>query len=371
MPPLSWGSDSLALDSLARLQLATAAATWCNAYDSGFEDLFLAKRNVSDWADVMQRSRSAGAKHFTFTTSGSTGQRKHLRHTETMLWQEAHAWARVLGESAQGTPKRVVVLAPTHHIYGFIWGVLLPMVLDVSVVDAELTALPTLQTGDLLVAVPDQWLWLATSTTSVWRWPPGVQGISSTAPLAAATHQALTTPESPGSAAALSRLLQIYGSTETAGVAWRDSPSGDYQLAPGRIRGEADQIELVMPDGQHAVLALQDELRWRDATRFELLRRADASVQVGGHNVSPAWVAEQLCSHPVVHAASVRLDPRATPPRLKAFVVLTQTDDLAARQSFEEWMAETLPWYAMPNAVCYGSELPRNALGKPSDWAPD
>jgi hypothetical protein len=55
--PLSWTADLLDLDSLARMQLATAAATWCNAYDAGFEDLFLAKRTAADWAVVMRRAR--------------------------------------------------------------------------------------------------------------------------------------------------------------------------------------------------------------------------------------------------------------------------------------------------------------------------
>lgn len=368
---LDWSPGGLALDSLARMQLATAAATWCNAYDAGFEDLFLAKHKVSDWADAMQRARSAGARHLTFTTSGSTGPRRHLRHTEALLLQEAHAWASVLGDTLLGKPQRIVVLAPTHHIYGFIWGVLLPLVLDVPVVDADLTTLPELHTGDLLVAVPDQWLWLATSAARAGRWPAGVRGISSTAPLASATHHALITPQAPESAAALSCLLQIYGSTETGGVAWRDSPDGDYRLAPGRARSEADQIELVLPDGQHLLLPLQDEIRWRDANHFELLRRVDASVQVGGYNVSPAWVVEQLCAHPVAHGASVRLNTTAAPPRLKAFVVVTRPDDLEARQSFEAWMTETLPWYALPTTVRYGLELPCNALGKPSDWAAD
>ena len=43
-----WDKDNLYLDSLARMQLATAAATWCNAYDAGFEDLFLARRSSAD-----------------------------------------------------------------------------------------------------------------------------------------------------------------------------------------------------------------------------------------------------------------------------------------------------------------------------------
>ena len=122
-----WDQDSLYLDSLARMQLTTAAATWCNAYDAGFEDLFLARRSSANWADVMVRARLAGAAHFTFATSRSTGTRKFIRHREDVLAAEALAWVHVLEQvtrKAHGTPiSRVIVLAPTHHIYGFIWGV--------------------------------------------------------------------------------------------------------------------------------------------------------------------------------------------------------------------------------------------------------
>jgi 4-coumarate--CoA ligase len=113
----------------------------------------------------------------------------------------------------------VVVLAPTHHIYGLIWGVLLPLVLNVHVVGADLDCLSEFQSGDLVVAVPDQWAYLAESTRA---WPAGVRGIFSTAPLAEAVHRKLTEKSAAGQAAPLARLLQIYGSSETAGLAWRD-----------------------------------------------------------------------------------------------------------------------------------------------------
>ena len=149
-----WDTDNLYLDSLARMQLATAAATWCNAYDAGFEDLFLARRCSADWAEVMVRARQSGARHFTFATSGSTGKRQFIRHREDVLAAEAQVWAQVLKQvtsQAHGTPiSRVVVLAPTHHIYGFIWGVLLPLALGVPAVDADMAALPLLQAGDLV-----------------------------------------------------------------------------------------------------------------------------------------------------------------------------------------------------------------------------
>jgi long-chain acyl-CoA synthetase len=380
--PISWASEGLNLDSLARMQLATAAAVWCNAYDAGFEDLFLAKRNVADWAVVMRRAREAGAKQFTFATSGSTGARKHVRHREDILAHEAQGWAQMLQASQPVHPitraiTRAIVLCPTHHIYGFIWGVLVPLALGVPALDADLDNLPALLPGDLVVAVPDQWAWLATGQRT---WPADVQGVSSTAPMPAQVHDALTTASATAATTspanpALARLLQIYGSTETAGLAYRSTSTGPYTLAAGRVRNSRDGIDLqaaTIADGKPQPMAVQDELQWQSATTFNLLRRSDESVQVGGHNVSPAWVITQLQQHSAVKEAAVRLDASLAQPRLKAFVVLKSSSDTASHaaqcNALEQWMADTLPWYAAPSSIHYGSALPRNAMGKLTDW---
>jgi long-chain acyl-CoA synthetase len=355
---LSWAADALDLDSLARMQLATAGAVWCNAYDAGFEDLFLAKRNVADWAGVMHRARQAGAAQITFATSGSTGARKLIRHREDILADEARVWAKALGPV-----KRIVVLCPTHHIYGFIWGVLLPLALGVPAIDADLAHMPALQPQDLLVAVPDQWSWLAASPR---QWPAGVQGISSTAPLAAAVHDALTV----GQAHPLAQLWQIYGSTETAGLAYRHTSAGPYTLASGRLRNAQDGIDLQLPSGKLQPMAVQDTLQWTGPDSFELLRRSDDSVQIGGHNVSPAWVVGQLMGHSAVKEATVRLDLEHTPSKLKAFVVLHDSAQTETSAELEQWIADQLPWYATFSSITYGAQLPRNVMGKAADWQP-
>ena len=107
------------------MQLATAAATWCDAFETGFGGLFLAKRNAADWAIAMRRVSESGGKQLTFSTSGSTVVRKHIRHQLAILMDEARVWASLLGGdsghiASDNLIKRVVVLAPTHHIYGFI-----------------------------------------------------------------------------------------------------------------------------------------------------------------------------------------------------------------------------------------------------------
>lgn len=362
---LRWDSGPVALDSLALVSLATAAATWCDAFELGQEDLFIAKRSVAQWAEVMQQVVLMGAGRLIFSTSGSTGIRKHVRHPLNVLWAEARAWLAVLSEAAP--VRRVIVLCPTHHLYGFIWGVLLPQVLGVAAVDADLASMPILERGDLIVAVPDQWAWLAESSRF---WPVDVQGVSSTAPLLPATHRSLLTH----TAARLSRLLQIYGSTETAGIAYRSDPDAPYRLAPCCSRSVNGGVNRTLPDGSNILLDVQDTLAWTDdmtpdaGTTFHIQQRKDLSVQVGGHNVSPSWVAVQLCRHPDVHEASVRLSTQVIPPRLKAFVVLKPPASTAQRAAIEQWAAEHLPWYALFSSITYGYELPVNSIGKPSDW---
>jgi 4-coumarate--CoA ligase len=331
----------------------------------------------------MVRARRAGARHFTFATSGSTGTRKFIRHREDVLTAEALAWVQVLAqantEARVPQIKRVVVLAPTHHIYGFIWGVLLPLALGVPALDADISALPPLQSGDLMVAVPDQWAWLSeahklstpspASQAQSSVWPDSVFGVSSTAPLPKAVHEQLAMVNMAGQARpALHSLLQIYGSSETAGLAWRANPDRAYTLAPGRTRASHGGVSLQLPGDASVSLAIQDDLNWLSDTDFHLLRRSDHTVQVGGHNVSPHWVAAQLMGHPAVKEAAVRLHDRASPPRLKAFVVLHAPGNPDQREEVAAWAVNHLPWYAAPCNIRYGAELPKNALGKDSDW---
>lgn len=360
---LDWSLDGLALDSLACMQLATAAAVWCNSCDTGFGDLYLEKCNVQGWAETMHVARSSGTTDTTFSTSGSTGKRQHISHSYDALVDEARCWAQVL--HADATPvNRIVTLVPCHHIYGFIWGVLLPKLLGVPVLETSHEAMTEFQAGDLVVGVPDQWQWMAGSAR---LGTVPMQGVTSTAPMPDLLHQRLVFAERT-SQPLLTRLLQIYGSTQTGGVGWRDNPDTPYNLAPGRRRSANGGIELLLSEGSLVPLAIQDELRWSTMDQFELLRRIDSCVQIAGHNVSTNWVREQLLAYPAVNDASVRLDSASPIPRLKAFVVLKAPADQSQKTGLQAWALHMLPWYAALGSICYGTELPLNIMGKPSDW---
>jgi long-chain acyl-CoA synthetase len=341
---------AFALDSLNRMELATAGANWFNAFEAGYSDLFLARTTPQEWAEVARQARNYGASGMTFSTSGSTGQRKHILHQEQMLYAEATAWAKLL----HGT-RRVVVLCPVHHIYGFIFGVLLPHAAGAQVIEASHEQLPALEAGDVVIAVPVQWQWLAAQGK---RFAPGITGISSTAPLPALVHGRLT-------ALGLHALYEIYGSTETAGIGYRTAPNAPFTLLDNHVKLADGAVATALPDGTPCELAVQDDLQWQGARRFFVGPRKDHAVQVGGHNVTPQWVADQLLQHAAVAQCAVRAHGQGANLRLKAFAVLK---DSTQQASFEAWMQDTLPWYACPVSVSYGPELPRNTLGKLTDW---
>jgi long-chain acyl-CoA synthetase len=356
---LALGSDGLNADSLTRVQLATAVATLFNTFDVGLEDLLLAKTQAHGWIDILERAYKAGARDMTFSSSGTTGEKKYFRHAELTLWEEAQGWAQRLQSI-----ERVVVMCPVHHIYGFIWGVLLPKALNVPVVELDQSQSQQWQNNDLVIGVPTQWEWLAARFEHQ-QLPAGVVGISSTSPMPDATRSSLRR-YGPN------QFFEIYGSSETAGIGARSIKEDHYRLMSCRIRQGDDVFMSALEDDavlRSGALSVQDQLDWASASEFSLGNRNDGVVQVAGHNVSPSWVAAQIGLHAAVKESSVRLDINAKPARLKAFVVLKQADQTHQTDPFEQWLSQTLPHYALPQRIDYGHQLPRNAMGKLCDWA--
>jgi 4-coumarate--CoA ligase (photoactive yellow protein activation family) len=146
-------------DSLELLTLATSVSQMLHIHRSGIDDYLLARLELDDWASVALTSLQQFSDELTFHTSGSSGQPKPCTHQLAWLWQEADALHAVLGNR-----HRVLSAVPCHHIYGFLFTVLLPqtMGLDAGQVINLRTRSPAalanaLQPGDIVVAHPDYW----------------------------------------------------------------------------------------------------------------------------------------------------------------------------------------------------------------------
>lgn len=292
----------------------------------------------------------------TFRTSGSTGTPKPCRHRLRDLRQEAAGYPPLLPPV-----RRLICCVPCHHIYGTIWTALVPDALGgVPVEEARFIgpglALPALASGDLLMATPALWRHILHALDTA---PAGVAGLTSTAPMPAELAGEIV-------AAGIAPVCEIYGSSEHAGIGFRDHADAAFTLQP-QWRAEGDALVRLAADGERPPEPLMDHLGWADARHFRVTGRRDAAVQVGGINVHPARIAREIAMHAGVADCTVRL---AETGRLKAFVVPADpaADVAALADALRAWARGHLEDAERPRRYSFGPALPRTEAGKLRDW---
>ena len=357
----------LGADSLEVLALATAFSEMLHLHRSGIEDYLLARLEIENWAAIARQSLRQFSSELTFRTSGSAGIPKRCTHHVSSLWQEVSVLAALLPGR-----QRILSAVPSHHIYGFLFTVLLPQepamggleVLDLRGSSPARLA-HELRSGDLIVGHPEFW---RAALQLQPRIAPGVVGVTSSAPCPDDLAEALQ-------AAGLDKLVQVYGSSETGGVGWRECATSPFQAFPywRRVADAAAALERTLPGGACARYAIQDKLEWIDVDTFRPAGRFDEAVQVGGINVFAAQVAAGLREHPAVLDASVRLMRADEGNRLKAFIVpqVVHVDCGQLQAQLAIWVRDRFDSPQRPMAFSFGSQLPRQANGKLADWIID
>lgn len=352
---LPFDEATLGLDSLGVLDFVSEVNRFFDLSRTGAEDYLVVRRTLGAWIEVIQwhLAQVGTDAEIIFATSGSTGSPKQIRQAFSTLQSEVCAMAA--GPLSRLPPSaRVLCQVPVHHIYGCLWGLLLPNATCRQAVDLPAgfasATLREARTGDLIVATPHGWQAMLRDGR---RLPDGVIGLSSGGPLEPALWPSLFAD------LGLSRLIELYGSSETGGIGWRDEADGVYHLMPDLVRQEGGLWRQAV-----GPLPLQDHLAWEGAERFAVSGRLDGAVQVAGVNVYPDRVADMLCACPGVREAVVRLEK----DRLKAFVV---PDGSKSNGDLEADLRESMaacPTVEQPARYDFGTALPRNEMGKLSDW---
>lgn len=340
-----------------------------------------------------------------FSTSGSTGNPKQHIYSLDVCYEEVFAAQKHLPHFA-----RVVSIMPVHHIFGFIFTVLLPSVAKVPVLRFSPTAVAdlfnSLQSEDLVVAFPFFWknfCDLADKTASHHtpsnqvflgesypvelhhsgpqlaqpQLTQNLHALSSTSPCPPSIPQRLTTP-TLGSGI-FATFTEIYGSTETSAVGIRRYPSQNYTLLDNWavIHGESPEAESLiyrcLPKAKSITAKpLPDNATWPTPDSFYPTGRLDKAVQVGGKNVYPQTITKILKTHPSIYDCVVRLMRPEEGVRLKAFIVpIDDTPETLAHLSstaLRKWCVSRLNAPSTPRVITIGATLPRNAMGKLTDW---
>ncbi len=354
----------LGFDSLERLGLAAALSQALHLHDGGLEDDLLTSATLAGWLKASAHALEHCSERITVLSSGSAGRPRSHTHATERLAREAETWARLLPGR-----RRIRTAVASHHIYGLLFDLMLPAELAAPLDDLRGQSpggvLATLRPGDLVIGHPLFWSALLCASPS--GWPSDVVGVTSGAACPDSVAAELTD-------AGLSRLLDVYGSSETGGVGWRERTGegwkhagGAFRLAPWWRRCGDDRLARQ----DEAPIVAPDRLAWDLSGGFRIEDRRDGTVKVGAVAVNLDRVRQVIRAHPGVADAVVRAMQPGEGTRLKAFVVPGPQagEDLASLlASLAAHIETTLSVAERPRAFRFGRALPLTAAGKPADW---
>ncbi|MFG6441906.1 AMP-binding protein [Roseateles sp. LKC17W] len=300
-------------------------------------------------------------------TSGSTGEPQALPKRLRQLFDEITAQEQTFGATAPGA---AVLASVSHqHVYGLLFRVLWPLATGRAIQAQSVVVLEDLAE----LAPPGARAVLVASPAHLSRLPLQAQHsvdqvFSSGAPLpdAAVPEVLRVFGRAP---------IEVYGSSETGGVAWRQRNPGAptyWQALPGvEWRLDDDALWLRSPH--------LDEAGWMPSADraaavdggFELRGRADRIVKVAEKRVSLTAVEAALRASPLL--ADLRL-VTLTEPREQLGVVAVPSDagwalhDAQGRRALAEalraLLTDVVERVALPRRFRFLPELPVNAMAK-------
>ncbi|MFM0501982.1 AMP-binding protein [Paraburkholderia caffeinilytica] len=309
----------------------------------------------------------------TLYTSGSSGTPKPIRKTLAQFNAEVHTlekqWGALFGDAT------MLASVPHHHIYGLLFRLLWPLAAGrafdraISIEPLHLQKQIEQCGATAVVSTPAQ----------LSRWPalPGFAALtpapraffSSGGPLAleAAQEYAAAYGAAP---------LEIYGSTETGGIAWRRQDQTDaWQPVIGtEVRRDEDgALNVRSPHLDHTGWHRTDDKIAFDADgRFRLQGRLDRVLKLDGKRVSLPELEARLALHPYVAQAAIVPLEGASRERVGAVVALTEAGCEALRDEGRVLLAKTLRRHlaeyfdvvVLPRHWRFRLTLPFDARGK-------
>ncbi|MCF7749249.1 AMP-binding protein [Bacillus subtilis subsp. subtilis] len=303
-------------------------------------------------------------------TSGSTGAPSAIVKRMRQLTAEVDALQAAFGEQLEGAQVHGTV--SHQHIYGLLFRVLWPLAAGRAIQPRRFFH------EDLVGALAEQPSVLVATPAHLKRLPEQLDWSSLQGQLRAVFSSGGPLPEE---AALQARALlgvaptEVFGSSETGGIAWRRWSADQPQWHP--LPGVAWRID----EGCLAVSSphLEDRGWWQTQDRaeadaghsFRLLGRADRIVKIEERRVSLDALEQQLRAHPDVQDARVLVLPGAR-EQLAAVVVPRAVDvagweDAQRRQHAQALgahLASSHDAVTRPRRWRFVDALPLNAQGK-------
>lgn len=313
---------------------------------------------------VLSLQRELDSDFLYLFTGGSTGKSKVWPKTVRNVFAEALYLSKKYSFSSKD---RILATVPPYHIYGFLFSVMIPLVSSAQVVQRVCTFPREIinaieQEGPtILVSVPVHYRILKGSVIGdhVLR-----MAFSSAGPLNPEDGEAFTgTSGTP--------VVEVYGSTETGGIATRCRAKGetslrsfdsvDWKIMDERLCVRSELISPALPVDEDGFFMTGDRVEKDGTSSFKLLGRVDGIVKVGGKRVDLGDVEEKIRSIEGVKACIViALDARSGKDAEIAAVVEGSVTD----EQLRERLRKLLEPSALPRKIKIVDKVPTMSTGK-------
>jgi acyl-coenzyme A synthetase/AMP-(fatty) acid ligase len=317
---------------------------------------------------VLRISRAAPVRRSDFLhlyTGGTTGQPKVWAKSRDNLFGEARLLAQRFGIGPSDT---ILAAVPPYHIYGMLFSVLLPLVSGARVIaetpflPREIEGLAEQHGASVLVAAPAHYRALAAGGVGI----PGLRMAFSSGGFL---------DEGDGlrfGELSHTRVVEVYGSTETGGIAsrcrqdgeadWEPFPVIEWGVDGERLCVRSPFLSPGLELRKDGMFITGDRVERVPGGRFRLLGRADGVVKVGGKRVDLEDVRRRLLAlHGVRDALVLGLPlPGGRETEVVALVV-GDGDEPAWRHA----ASGVLEPAQRPRRFVQVESLPLTAAGKP------
>ncbi len=348
----TWGSDAalgaggLMLEGKERLACAARVAAMF-----GLDSNLLSQSasiKIGDWAAQIHEGLSRSLATFSFKPAARGGEDLSYSHGADEIFQDAASAANVL----YGRRRLLSFVAP-HSLLGFELSVLTPNLLGIEAIDAR--GMPPevlteqLLFGDVLVATPTLWRYMMHEHLSA---PDNTLAVSFGEPMAPELYAEMRK-------GGFGVMRELYGSTETGLIAWRDTPGEPFVLFD-HWQCKNGRLSRISPCGGARAVEPMDALEWCGERSFELAGRRDGAVQIGAVNVFPGAVATAMLAHPDIARCIVEVGRRGDgATRLVANIVLDKqispTEKTA--RAIDAWCRSNLRQQERPQIYNFESVL--------------
>lgn len=278
--------DDLGLDSMEIMELAAYVNSFFNLFEAENPPYLLLSSKLDEWVDMVLTTRQKHNESLSFNTSGTSGSAKVIRHSTAFLEREVAFLSSVFS-----TAQCVIPHIPSYSIFGFLSTIALPLALGVSVVYPSEINWRRLPKNALIAGTPFNWQLLINSLGDM---KLHCLGVSAAAPLPQSLYRQINETGI--------KLTELYGATETAGIAYRQQADQPFRLFPYwqlLLDGRVSDIDT------NETFSLMDEIEQHTENTFDLIGRKDKQVKIAGHLVNLDTVALAIKNLPNVQQCNI------------------------------------------------------------------